>query len=147
MTERNHDPGNAGNSQHQAHQAPQHESNGPADVLRDGNIKATIWKNERENGPSYNTTFARTWQDEGGAYRDSHSFSGTELLRVSELARGAYARTNELRQEHRVEITREDTQDASEQDNDAPAHDDVQAFKSKRNASQDQTGRSPVRRK
>jgi len=136
MTERNDDPGNAGQQQ-------QPETNGPADVLRDGNIKATIWKNERENGPSYNTTFARTWQDEQGAYRDSHSFSGTELLRVSELARGAYARMNELRQEHRQELEVEISRD----DDEAPARGDVQSFKSKRAAAQDQTGRSPVRRK
>ena len=147
MNDRTHDPGNAGKPPQQERQTPQNESNGPADVLRDGNIKATIWKNERENGHSYSTTFARTWQDEGGAYRDSHSFSGTELLRVSELARGAYARTNELRQEHRVEITREELPDASEQEDDAPAREDVQTFKSRRAAAQDQTGRSPVRRK
>jgi hypothetical protein len=140
MNDRTHDPGN---TQKQAHQAPQHESNGPADVLRDGNVKATIWKNERENGPHYSTTFARTWQDEGGAYRDSHSFSGTELLRVSELARGAYARTNELRQEHRAELEVELSRD----DDDEPPQDQRESFKSKRAAAQDQTGRSPVRRK
>ncbi len=136
MNDRTHDPGNAGQQQ-------QPETNGPADVLRDGNIKATIWENERENGPSYNTTFARTWQDESGAYRDSHSFSGTELLRVSELARGAYARTNELRREHMQELEVEIARD----DDNAPARDDVQSFKSKRAAAQDQTGRTPVRRK
>jgi len=135
MTERNDNPGN--------HTPQQQENNGPADVLRDGNIKATIWKNERENGPSFNTIFARTWQDEQGAYRDSHSFSGTELLRVSELARGAYARMNELRQEHRQELEVEISRD----DDEAPARGDVQSFKSKRAAAQDQTGRSPVRRK
>jgi hypothetical protein len=117
MTDRTHDPGNAqAETQNrtqkpapaqEAAKAPQSEPNRPEDVLRDGNIKATIWKNERENGPAFSTVFARTWQDDEGAYRDSHSFSGTELLRVSELARGAYTRTNELRQEHRVEITRE----------------------------------------
>jgi hypothetical protein len=98
---------------------------------------------------SFSTVFARSWQDEEGAYRDSHSFSGTELLRVSELARGAYARTNELRQEHKqeleVEITRDDTQGASERDDDAP--DDVQTFKSKRRDAQDQPGRTQARRK
>ena len=135
MTERNDNPGN--------HTPQQQENNGPADVLRDGNIKATIWKNERENGPSFNTILARTWQDEQGAYRDSHSFSGTELLRVSELARGAYARMNELRQEHRQELEVEISRD----DDEAPARGDVQSFKSKRAAAQDQTGRSPVRRK
>jgi hypothetical protein len=129
MNDRTHDAGN---------QTPQQqESNGPADVLRDGNIKATIWKNERENGPSYNTTFARTWQDEQGAYRDSHSFSGTELLRVSELARGAYARTNELRQEHRQELEVEITRD----EDDAPPQDQRETFKAKRGP-QEQPARS-----
>jgi len=129
MTERNHDLGKT---------APQQqESSGPADVLRDGNVKATIWKNERENGPSYNTTFASTWQDESGAYRDSHSFSGTELLRVSELARGAYARSNELRQEHMQEIEVEISRD----DDEAPLQDQRENFKAKRSA-QDQQGRS-----
>jgi hypothetical protein len=130
MTDRNHDPGNAGQQQ-------QPYNNGPADVLRDGNIKATIWKNERENGPSYNTTFARTWQDESGAYRDSHSFSGTELLRVSELARGAYARTNELRHEHRQELEVEITRD----DEDTPPQDQRESFKAKRGP-QEQPARS-----
>lgn len=128
MNDRNHDPGQ---------QPQQQEANGPADVLRDGNIKATIWKNERENGPSYNTTFARTWQDESGAYRDSHSFSGTELLRVSELARGAYARTNELRQEHRQELEIEITRD----DEDTPPQDQRESFKAKRGP-QEQPARS-----
>lgn len=77
--------------------------NRPEDTLRDGSLKATIWRNEGENGEYYSTTIARTWQDEDGNYRDSHSFSGSELLRVSELARGAYARTNELKQEQQQE--------------------------------------------
>jgi hypothetical protein len=140
MSEHTHDPGKAGQQQQQP------ETNGPADVLRDGNIKATIWKNERENGPSFSTTFARTWQDEEGAYRDAHSFSGTELLRVSELARGAYARTNELRQEHRVEITREDSQGASEREGDPELpydeRSDLAAFKAKREAEVQEQPRS-----
>lgn len=87
-------------------QQPQQQDadiNRPEDTLRDGSLKATIWRNEGENGEYYSTTIARTWQDEDGNYRDSHSFSGSELLRVSELARGAYARTNELRQEQQQE--------------------------------------------
>ncbi|WP_375205367.1 hypothetical protein [Hyphococcus sp.] len=86
-------------------QIQQHDAdiNRPEDTLRDGSLKATIWRNEGENGEYYSTTIARTWQDEDGNYRDSHSFSGSELLRVSELARGAYARTNELKQEQQQE--------------------------------------------
>ena len=146
MTDRTHDPGNAhAETQSRAQapaqdaaKAPQPESNRPEDVLRDGNIKATIWKNERENGPAFSTVFARTWQDEEGAFHDSQSFSGTELLRVSELARDAYARTNELRQEHRVEFTRDASQSASEREGDPELpydeRSDLEAFKAKRDA-------------
>ncbi|GEM_PF-778973 len=75
------------------------ERNPPADTIRDGNVKATIWKRESEDGAFFSTSFARTYRDEKGDYRDSNSFSGPDLLKVSELARTAYARTNELRRE------------------------------------------------
>lgn len=148
MTNETHDPGPADNTANapepQEKPAQQPETNGPADVLRDGNIKATMWKNERENGPSFSTVFARTWQDEEGGYRDSHSFSGTELLRVSELARGAYTRTIELRQEHRVEITREETRTTSKDDPELPYDErsDLAAFKAKREGQTQEQPRS-----
>ena len=71
----------------------------PEDVLRDANLKASIWRNESEKGPYYTTTLARTYKDEQGDYRDTHSFSQNDLLRVAELARGAYGRVNEIRRE------------------------------------------------
>ncbi len=155
MTNQTHDPGPADNNANapapQEKPAQQPESTGPADVLRDGNIKATIWKNERENGPSFSTVFARTWQDEEGGYRDSHSFSGTELLRVSELARGAYTRTIELRQEHRVEITREETHTSKKDGDPELPYDersDLAAFKAKREGqTQDQPRSKTVSRR
>lgn len=73
--------------------------NRPVDVIRDGNLKASIWRNEGENSVSYATTIARTYKTEDGAYRESNSFTGTELLRVSELARKAYDRSNDLRRD------------------------------------------------
>jgi hypothetical protein len=148
MTNTTNDPGPTESTQAPANteqqQTQQPENNGPADVLRDGNIKATIWKNERENGPSFSTVFSRTWQDEEGGYRDSHSFSGAELLRVSELARGAYTRTIELRQEHRVEITREETRSTSKDDPELPYDErsDLAAFKAKREAESQEQPRS-----
>lgn len=140
MTNETHDPGPANTAAAPEPQAQKPEGSGPADVLRDGNIKATIWKNERENGPSFSTVFSRTWQDEDGAYKDSHSFSGTELLRVSELARGAYTRTVELRQEHRVEIAREERQGDPELPYDERS--DLAAFKAKREAQTQEQPRS-----
>jgi len=71
----------------------------PDDVVRDGALKASIWRNEGENGPFYSTTFARTYKDRDGNLQDAHSFSGSDLLKVSELARKAYDRSSELRRE------------------------------------------------
>ena len=71
----------------------------PADTLRDGALKATIWENHGENGTYYTTTLARTYEDKNGKLRDTNSFGGTDLLRVAELARDAYARSNALRRE------------------------------------------------
>lgn len=73
--------------------------NRPADVIRDGNLKASIWRNEGENGLTYATVIARTYRAENGSWHEVNSFSGAELLRVSELARKAYDRTGELRRE------------------------------------------------
>lgn len=66
----------------------------PAESIRDGSLKATIWKNPpkegTENGPFYSVQITRTWRDEQGTYHDSDRFSGTELLRVARLANLAY---------------------------------------------------------
>ena len=70
----------------------------PADTLRDGNVKATIWQNEGDKGAYYSTTFSRTYKDEKGEYRETQSFSSNDLLRISELARQAHHQTNEMRQ-------------------------------------------------
>ncbi|NQW11397.1 MAG: hypothetical protein HQ481_16145 [Alphaproteobacteria bacterium] len=76
-------------------------ANQPVDVLRDSNLKASIWRNEADKGPFFATTFARTYKDEDGQYRDTHSFVGSDLLKLSELARKAYDRTTALRREER----------------------------------------------
>ena len=75
--------------------------NQPVDVLRDTNLKATIWRNEADKGPFYATTFARTFRTDTGEYRDTHSFVAADMLKLSELARKAYDRTTELRREDR----------------------------------------------
>ena len=75
------------------------EKNPPRDVLRDGNLKASIFRNKGEKGAFYSASLARSYKDQEGQVRDTHSFAGNELLRVSELARKAYDRTQELRRD------------------------------------------------
>ncbi|MEP0961864.1 MAG: hypothetical protein ABJQ70_09875 [Roseobacter sp.] len=97
---------------HYAQEAEKPEPNRPVDTLRDGNLKASIWRNESANGASYSTTFARTWRDDQGKWHDSQSYSGTDMLRLGELSRTAYHRTNELRREH----SQTQSQDQSQED-------------------------------
>jgi hypothetical protein len=68
----------------------------PVETLRDGEIKAAIWKNESENGPFHSVTFARTFKSDKDEYQDSDSFSGSQLLRLARLAEKAYDRTRKL---------------------------------------------------
>ena len=51
----------------------------PANTLRCGNIKATIWQNVSEKGPFFSTTFSRPFKDQSGAWRNSTSFGLHDL--------------------------------------------------------------------
>lgn len=75
------------------------DNNPPVETLRDGNLKAALWVNEGDNGPFITTTISRTYTDQKGEVRDTNGFTGTDLLRVAELARAAYSRSGELRRE------------------------------------------------
>lgn len=63
--------------------------NQPIDTICDGSLKATIWKNPSDNGGFYSVEITRTYQ-QGETFKDSHSFSGSEILRVARLAHIAY---------------------------------------------------------
>ncbi len=72
----------------------------PVDTLRDGSLKASIWKNETERGVAFNTTFTRSYQTQDGQWAETQSIPSKDLLRHGELSRAAHSRVNELRQEH-----------------------------------------------
>ena len=75
------------------------DHNKPVETIRDGSLKASIFRNEGEKGTFFSTTLSRTYTDERGNFHDSNVFSGTDLLRVSELARKAYSVSRELKQD------------------------------------------------
>ena len=83
----------------------------PVETLRDGAIKAAIWKNESENGPFFNVTFARTYTDGDGNAQDTDSFSGSQLLRLARLADKAYDRTRKLTKAARAETSDDNGED------------------------------------
>jgi hypothetical protein len=63
--------------------------NTPANTLRCGNIKATIWENTSEKGPFFATTFSRPFKDPSGAWRNGTSFGLNDLEALLTVAREA----------------------------------------------------------
>jgi hypothetical protein len=64
-------------------------NNKPANTLRCGNIKATIWQNESANGPFFSTTFSRPFRDQSGQWRNSSTFGLNDLEALLTVARQA----------------------------------------------------------
>jgi len=61
----------------------------PANTLRCGNIKATIWENTSEKGPFFATTFSRLFKNQSGAWRNGTSFGLNDLEALVSVAREA----------------------------------------------------------
>ena len=73
--------------------------NRPVNTLQDANLKASIWRNEGENGHYYTTSLTRRNKDAQGNYYESSNFAHNDLLKIAELARGAYSEINDLKRE------------------------------------------------
>jgi hypothetical protein len=64
-------------------------NNKPANTLRCGNIKSTIWQNVSEKGPFFATTFSRPFKNQSGAWCNGTSFGLNELAALVTVARNA----------------------------------------------------------
>jgi hypothetical protein len=82
------------------------QTNQPRATIRDGALKATIWKNFGENGTFYSVDFSRTYK-QGEAYKDSHSFSGSEPLQLARLAHKAYDLIADIRAAEKSDQTQD----------------------------------------
>lgn len=86
--------------QQQEQQAQQQHARKPArkpeDTVRDGSIKASIWRREGQKNDFFTTELAKTFRMKDGTLKDTHSFNKDELLRVAEVARRAHNRVSEL---------------------------------------------------
>ncbi len=73
------------------------ENNKPVATLKDGLIKAVIWKNEGEKGVYHTTQYFRLYRDKQDQWQEINSFSRTENLQVARLALRAYDAISDLR--------------------------------------------------
>ena len=72
----------------------------PADEIRIGRIKATIWLNPTEDGRGrYNVVFAAIYRDSDDQWHTTHSFGLNDLLLLAKLVDLAHTRVYNLRQD------------------------------------------------
>lgn len=83
-------------NQSQGQTSGQTQPRRPEDTLREGQLKAAIWRNENDKGAYHSVTVARTYKDRDGNLQDTQSFRAKDMLGLSELARRAHHEVNEL---------------------------------------------------
>lgn len=76
---------------------PRSQGNAPVDTLRDGALKVSIFRNERENGVSYSMDSGRIYTDGQGQIKESKSLSGSEPIRMARLLEKSYDRVGEFK--------------------------------------------------
>ena len=75
----------------------------PADEIRFGRVKATIWMNTTEDGQArYSVVFSRIYR-EGDQWKSTHSFGRNDLLLLAKAADLAHTRIWALRQDEGAE--------------------------------------------
>ena len=71
----------------------------PVDDVRIGRVKATLWRNETEDGKArFNVVFARLYKD-SDTWQSSQSFGRGDLLVLAKVADLAHTRVLSLPQE------------------------------------------------
>ena len=71
-------------------------TNRPVDDVRIGRVKATIWRNETEDGKArFNTVFSRLYKN-GETWQSTPSFGRNDLLLVAKVAKLAHTRVCEI---------------------------------------------------
>ena len=75
----------------------------PADEIRFGRVKATIWMNTTEDGQSrYSVAFSRIYREDE-QWKSTHSFGRNDLLLLAKVADLAHTRVSALRQDDAAE--------------------------------------------
>lgn len=58
----------------------------PLDTLRDGSVNIKLWRKESQRGPFPTASIGNTYKDpESGEFKDSRSFSDTDLLKLEKM--------------------------------------------------------------
>lgn len=81
------------------------ETQKPMVTLRDGALKAVIWRNQTNKGLQYSVNFAKTYQDKEGKPKDTSYFSQSDLLKIAQLSAKAYDHVAGYREQDKMTLT------------------------------------------
>jgi hypothetical protein len=74
----------------------------PVKSFRQGGVKVDVWRNPGQNGDMFNTTISNSYKDDAtGEWKDTKSFSPTDLAVVSQLSSQAFQAIGELKAQSR----------------------------------------------
>jgi len=78
------------------------QKNRPVESHRDGAVEVAIWRRDTEKGPVFNTERTRSYQDQEGNWRKTHSIPERDLLKAARLDQRAYESIQQMRDQERT---------------------------------------------
>jgi hypothetical protein len=75
----------------------------PVKTLKQGGVEVSIWKNSTEKGDMFNTTIRNSYKDDKtGEWKETASFSPTDLAVLAQLSAQAFQTIVELKSQGRA---------------------------------------------
>ena len=74
----------------------------PEKTFKHGGVEVSVWRNAGQNGDMYNTTIRNSYKDDAsGEWKETTSFSPTDLAVLSKLSDQAFQAIVELKSQSR----------------------------------------------
>ena len=74
----------------------------PVKTFKQGGVEVSVWRNSGEKGDMYNTTIRNSYKEEAsGEWKETKSFSPTDLAVLSQLSSQAFQAIGELKSQSR----------------------------------------------
>ena len=73
----------------------------PVAAFRQGGVEVSVWKNRTEQGDLYNTTIRNSYKEESGEWKETKSFSPTDLAVLAQLSGQAFQAIGALKSQAR----------------------------------------------
>jgi hypothetical protein len=75
----------------------------PVATFKQGGLEVSVWKNQTKSSDLFNTTIRNSYKDDkSGEWKETTSFSPTDLAVLSQLASQSFQEIGQLKQEGRA---------------------------------------------